>query len=112
MKNNTESNRTQETMSENFVTKPGDVFAIIGHEGVISNTIEVRVTNDNTKENFTLTFSNVIESWKLFKMLSEFRSVICERHCWGGKVETCNYVDSEAYKHRFEHKMKSKHFVG
>lgn len=97
----TTENRSQETMSKDFFTRPGDVFTIVSHEGTISSTIAVRVTNENTGEDFHLGLKNELKAWKLLKTLSDFRSVIYERHTYEGEIQSCNYTDSAPFLHRF-----------
>lgn len=99
--NTAEIKRSHDSMSKEFVTHPGDVFAILAHEGVICNTIDVQISNEETDEKFTISFNNQLGSWKTLKTISEFRAVNYERHLYGGKIESCKYVDSAPYKHRF-----------
>jgi len=62
--------RSQQTMSKEFITKPGDVFTIKSWKGLISNTISVNVTNEKHNEEFWLSFVNELKAWKFLKKLN------------------------------------------
>lgn len=90
-------------MSKRFITAPNDVFTIITHEGVISDGIEVKITNDVTKEEFTIVLSNNKKAWQLLKDLDEMpaRAVYVEHQKWEGPAEVVEFKKSAPYKYRF-----------
>ena len=63
--------RSHKSMAENFIVRPFDTFTIIQRRGMISDSIEVQVTNEETKENFRIGMINRNESWKTLKKIHE-----------------------------------------
>jgi len=91
--------RSQETMKNQFITAPGDVFTIKSHKNCISDSLTILVTNKNTEESFYLSAPNRIEAWKLLLQLDNMggRSVFLQF----GDDEPIPYKQSDAYKYRF-----------
>ncbi len=64
--------RSQKSMSEEFITRPGDVFTVKSfYRQLLTNSIMVEVSNENTKEDFVMIFPNKTGSWSLFKSINE-----------------------------------------
>lgn len=63
--------RSHQKMAQDFVVRPFDTFTVIQHRGLISDSISLRVTNTETKEDFRMGMANRIEAWKLLKKIHE-----------------------------------------
>lgn len=70
--------RSHDTMMNNFVTAPLDVFTI-NYVG-ISSSLSVTVTNENTDEKFSLGLPNELPAWQLLKDINDMgaRTVLLE----------------------------------
>ena len=63
--------RSHKKMAENFTVRPFDTFTIIQRRGVISDSIEIMVTNTETKEAFRLGMANRRPAWETLKKIHE-----------------------------------------
>lgn len=91
--------RTQETMRENFISCPGDVYIIKMHRNLISNCLVFYVTNEERKEKFPITATNKLGVWELLRDLDNMggRSVMVQID----NDNPINFKDSMPYKARF-----------
>jgi len=101
-------NNTQRTSEEiydslkngGFVTNPQDVFTIVQTTGVISNRVDLHLTNaeDGTDARFSV--SNIPAAWRWLKQLSEITARLVRVQTGDG--EFVDFKDSEPYKCRFK----------
>ena len=81
MKTNTEklNFRDERVDGSTLITKAGDVFTIIIAEGVISNSIEFKLTNKDEGEEFYVdSIPNKLQAWKMLRDVNDmlFRTVL------------------------------------
>jgi hypothetical protein len=88
--------RSHETMSQEFITKPGDKF-IVKLQGGLSSSIPLQVVNEKTGEDFYLGMKNCLAAWKELVKIDNIgaRSVVVETD--GGEVP---YKESLPFKAR------------
>tara|TARA_X000001388_G_C2133349_1_gene85908 strand:+ start:116 stop:421 length:306 start_codon:yes stop_codon:yes gene_type:complete len=81
-----------------WYSTPNDVMTIL-HSICISNTIDIRVTNEPNDVDYTVSVSNVDDAWKWLKWIdgTPARKVLYETE----DGETIDFKDSAPYQYRF-----------
>ena len=81
-----------------WYSTPHDVMTIL-HSLCISNTIDIRVTNEPNDVDYTVSVSNVDDAWKWLKRIDDTaaRTVLYETE----DGETIDFKDSAPYQYRF-----------
>lgn len=71
--------------------------AMVGHEGVISDTITVRVNGGELHS-----LKNEPGAWRWLKvLLDNGAKITCEQHLWSGEVKRFDWKGSPSYEYRF-----------
>ena len=81
-----------------WYSTPNDVMTIL-HSMCISNTIDIKVTNEPNDVDYTVSVSNVDGAWKWLKRIdgTPARTVLYQTE----DGETINFKDSDPYRYRF-----------
>ncbi len=91
--------RTAESIKQNLITCPGDVFTIKGSSNCISDSLTVLIENKDRGESFINSWPNRLPVWKLLKQLNEMGGRIVLNQIDNNKPEP--FKDSLPYKVRF-----------
>ena len=91
--------RTRETMVQNFISCPNDVYTIKSVSNLISSSLTFYVSNKGRNENFAITADNKLSVWELLRDLDNMggRSVMYQID----KQTPIAYKDSIPFQHRF-----------
>jgi len=92
--------RTAESLKENLLTCPGDVFTIKGNSNCISDSLTVLIENKDRDESFYNSWPNRLPVWKLLKQLNDMGGRKVFRQIDDNVPEP--FEDSLPYKARFK----------